>query len=159
VAAAPYVLARTLKEAHEFARDELGLSRGYYRIVNTPSTLKSVWMVDLHLVPGWENRFDRFAMKGAIRWTRMNVIDHPDYVVGGAVKDDLEPAGVQQTLMDATDFVSAAPEVQNGDAMVSEGGPVTETEDGRKRRRSRCKTCQTLHFSDEPCPSEVIPGV
>lgn len=72
--AAPYILARTLKEAHAFAQ-ERGFTRGRYRIVNSPGTLKSVRNADLFLVPGWEKRYDRFAMKGAIRYTRMNIID------------------------------------------------------------------------------------
>lgn len=73
--AAPYILARTMKEAHDFARETLGLPYGRYRIVNSPSTIKSVRGADLYLAPGHGARFDRFAMKGAIRWTRMNVID------------------------------------------------------------------------------------
>jgi hypothetical protein len=73
--AAPYILARNLRDAHTFAREELGLRQGHYRIVNSASTVKSVRGADLYLVPGWANRYDRFAMKGAMRWTRMNVID------------------------------------------------------------------------------------
>ena len=73
--AAPYILARTLREAHAFARETLGLSVGHYRIVNSAGTLKSVRGVDLYLVPGWQQRYDRFAMKSTLRWTRMNVID------------------------------------------------------------------------------------
>ena len=73
--AAPYILARNLRDAHAFAREELGLRQGHYRIVNSASTVKSVRNADLYLVPGWEGRYDRFAVKGAMRWTRMNVID------------------------------------------------------------------------------------
>lgn len=72
----PYILARTLREAHAFAREVLELPRGRYRIVTSPSTLSSVRGVDLHLVPGWEKRHDRFAVKGALRYTRMTVIEH-----------------------------------------------------------------------------------
>lgn len=161
MAAAPYILARSLKEAHEFARGELGLPHGRYRVVNHPSTLKSVRGADLHLVPGYQNRFDRFAMKGALRWTRMNVIDHTEGVVGGAVEDDLEPAGEQLMIVSAEEAHSFLVDTSNGDNMVSEGGPVApepETDDV-KRRRSRCKTCGTLHFKEDGCPSEVLPGV
>lgn len=152
MAAAPYILARTLKEAHEFARGELGLAHGRYRIVNHPSTLKSVRGVDLHLVPGYQNRFDRFAMKGALRWTRMTVIDHADDVLGDAVADDLEPAGVQLTTIsneEAHSFLVEAP-VE----------PQEQAEEPSKRRRSRCKDCGSLHFRDEPCiQTETLPGV
>jgi len=75
VTAQPYILARTMKEAHSFARGELGLAHGKYRVVTHASTIKSVRNADLYLVPGWDKRHDRFPVKGAIRWTRMNVID------------------------------------------------------------------------------------
>lgn len=71
-----YILAKSLKEAHRFAQDVLGLDRGHYRVVNSPSTLTSVRYADLHLVPGWDNRFDKFPMRGALKWTKMNVITH-----------------------------------------------------------------------------------
>lgn len=70
----PHILARTLKEAHDFAKSR-GFERGRYRVINSSGTLKSVRNVDLFLVPGWERRYDRFQMKSAIRWTRMNIID------------------------------------------------------------------------------------
>lgn len=73
--AAPLILARTFKDAHAFARDVLGLSFGYYRVVNSPGTIKAVRNVDLYLVPGWDKRPDRFTMKSAIKWSRQNVID------------------------------------------------------------------------------------
>lgn len=94
--AAPYILAKSLREAHVFAREQLGLERGRYRVVNTASTVSSMRGSDLYLVPGYENRFDRFAMRGALRYTRLNVIDvaakakEPDFVVV-AVPDDTEP--------------------------------------------------------------------
>lgn len=157
MAAAPYVLARTMAEAHAYAREELGLAHGQYRIVNTPSTLKSVRNVDLYLVPGWKNRFDRFAMQGAIRWTRMNVIDvaeqaqEPD-----AVPDDLEPAGEQLTTV-SNEEAHAFLLVSNGDDMISEGGPV-QPEETTRRRRSRCKDCGTLHFREDGCPADPLFG-
>lgn len=188
MAAAPYILARNLKEAHGFAREELGLKHGRYRVVNTPSTLKSLRNVDLHLVPGWQNRFDRFAMKGALRWTRMNVIDHsldeaPAFVVTAvpddteppethttlvarlmpdvkdAVPDDLEPAGEQLTTTPITADEAHALVTGNGNTMISEGGPVAD-EPEVKRRRRRCNDCGTLHFKEEPCAqTETLPGV
>lgn len=72
---APYILARTFGEAHAFAQDELGVGRGYYRVVTSPSSVKGPRGADLYLVPGWEKRFDRFAMAGALKWTRLHKID------------------------------------------------------------------------------------
>lgn len=152
MSAPPYILARTIAEAHAFARGDLGLVHGEYRVVNTPSTLKSVRNVDLFLVPGWKNRFDRFAMQGAIRWTRMNVrelaIEQAEVPV--EEPDGLEPAGVQLVLVsaaEATEFVSV-PEVVTPDP--------AEVPD-IKRRRSRCEDCGLLHFKDDPCDDTPLP--
>lgn len=135
MAGAPYILARTMKEAHSFARDVLGLTYGHYRIVNTPATLKSVRGVELHLVPGWQNRFDRFTMKAAMRWTRMEVIEHNEDEVLEE-PDDLEPAGTQLAL---------APEPEP----VVEQQPEEPKGPEVKRRRRRCKECGVLVDPDE----------
>lgn len=173
--AAPYVLARTLREAHAFARGQLGLRVGHYRIVNSASTIKSVRGADLYLVPGWENRYDRFAVKGAIRWTRMNVIDVAQQQAEEppAVPDDLEPAG-EQLIIATPDEVAEFFDTSNGDNMVAEGGPAndptTYNDDGvdiaeqaeepaakpKNRRRSRCKNCGNLHYKEDPCPDESV---
>lgn len=73
--AAPLILARTFKDAHAFAKDKLGLSFGYYRVVTSPGTIKAVRTSTLYLVPGWDKRPDRFGMKSAIRFTKNTVID------------------------------------------------------------------------------------
>ena len=91
--AAPYILARTLRDAHEFAREVLGLPRGKYRVVTSPSTLSGRRGTDLYLVPGYQNRHDRFAMRGALRYTRLNVID-----VEAEAPDGLTPLGTQPEL-------------------------------------------------------------
>lgn len=100
--AAPYILARTLRDAHDFAREELGLSRGQYRVVTSPSTLSGRRGTDLYLVPGYENRHDRFAMRGAIRYTRLNVID-VEKQAEEPETDGLTPAGTQPELHEGAD--------------------------------------------------------
>ena len=162
---APYIVARTMQEAHAFAREDLGLDKGTYRVVNSPSTLSAVRGADLYLVPGWESRYDRFAMKGAIRWTRMNVIDVAgqaekgvDFVVTFVPDDTVPPKS-------HTDLVARVlPEDENGNRMISEGGPVSvlievepEPEKPKKRRRSRCSECGDLHFKDDPCTATDDP--
>lgn len=132
-----YILAKSLKEAHRFAQDVLGLDRGHYRIVNSPSTLSSVRNGDLHLVNGWDNRFDKFAMRGALKWTRLNVITHEDQDPGGPTLadaddttepdlDGLNPPGEQLMIPIDPDEASALLDVDtsNGDNMVFEGSPV-----------------------------------
>lgn len=145
----PYILARTMKEAHEFARGPLGLAHGKYRVVTSASTIKSVRGVDLHLVPGWQNRFDRFAMKGAIRWTRMNIIDHADGIQtapaedprGPLTDDVLELAYGEQSIRSG----EGAPGISstNIPTVVSEEAKTLVAE-ADKRRRRRCKECGVL---------------
>lgn len=154
MAAAPYILARTLREAHTFARETLGLEHGRYRVVNTSGTLKSVRGADLYLVPGWERRFDRFAIQGALRWTRMNVIDRTRVVAEEPEPepDELYHPEVQLTQVSSDEATAFVTETSNGDVMISEGGPVTiESETKKRRRRSRCKDCGQLHFPEDDC--------
>lgn len=73
--AAPLILARTFKDAHRYAQDVLGLRIGYYRVVNDSGTIKAVRGTEIHLVPGWDKRPDRFKMKGAMRYCRNRIID------------------------------------------------------------------------------------
>lgn len=153
MASAPYILARTMKEAHVFARESLGLPYGGYRIVNSPSTIKSVRGVRLYLVPGHESRFDRFGMKGAIRWTRMEVWDVAEKGLPGgedprgaltddvletayaenAVRSGLGAPGISTSTdglnppgvqMAFDDLFSNVADTSNGGNMVAEGGPA-----------------------------------
>jgi len=154
--AAPYILAKTLKDAHAFATEELGLTRGHYRIVTTPSSISSVRGTDLYLVPGYELRHDRFAMTGALRYTRLNKIEVSEWRQGASVPDDLEPAGEQLTIFlsdeEATAFLTALdaePKVIAGLGELVNEPSIFESEDGVKRRRRRCKECGILVEPDD----------
>lgn len=152
---APHILARTLKEAHAFAREELGLERGRYRVVTSPSSISSVRGADLYLVPGWQNRHDRFAMKGALRWTRLNKVDVAEMQAEEpAITDDLNPPGEQLTLISdeeahafiADDGPEVAPDVvEQGHSDLSSNDDKPKT----RRRRRRCKECGILVEPDE----------
>lgn len=193
----PYILAKTMKDAHAFAQESLDLRPGRYRVVTSSSSISGPRGADLYLVPGWEERFDRFAVKGALRYTRLNVIDVATAEVF-LVKapepqtDGLIPAGTQLTLDDASAFFD---DISNGNSMIAEGSPdpfgeqfeivpdrvdtlqaisdeIAAVEDApakdaqleppaetpapaepeKKRRRTRCKSCNTLHFKDDSCP-------
>ena len=154
----PYILAKTMAEAHAFAQDVLGLDRGYYRLVMSPGTLKAVRGADLYLVPGYEKRHDRFAMAMALRWTRMTVHD-PEAEVP-EVTDGLHPAGVQQTLDGVDPETAAAFEAflgkddENTSEAESGSTPEPETEEqaeesAPRRRRRRCPDCGILVEPDE----------
>lgn len=132
--AAPYILAGSMREAHEFAQNHLGLGRGHYRLVMTASTLKSVRGADLHLVPGWEGRYDKFSLRGAIRWTRMNVIDHKV----AEPLDGLNPPGIQTELDLGCDLAENPPVAQE-----------SEPEPAPRVRRRRCKDCGILVEPDQ----------
>lgn len=141
--AAPYVLARTLKEAHDFGREELGLRVGHYRVVSSAGTIKSVRGADLYLVPGWERRFDVFSMRSAIRWTRMNVKD----VAAGEPEPEPQPEAPNNLVLATTwEDNQTLFEVPEGTPEVaSVPAPEPET----KRRRRRCKECGELVQPDD----------
>jgi hypothetical protein len=165
--APPFILARNYSEAQRFALHELGLGKGHYRLVTSTSSISGRRNTDLYLVPGWERRADRFALKSALRYTRLNLIDVAELRKRGATDDGLNPPGVQPTLDEDLFFAEI-------DTMIAEGGPVApeepqslvslitngehETEESLrnaaieeiavdlpvKRRRRRCKECGTL---------------
>ena len=144
--AAPHILARTLQEAHAFARDELGLGRGYYRVVMSPSTIKAVRGTKVYLVPGWERRYDRFAMKSALRWCHLEIVDVAKQ------RDEDEPDGLQppgvQTVLEFE--IAGADEAM---ALLTSGlekpDDDTASDKAPKRRRRRCKECGVLVEPDE----------
>lgn len=178
IVAAPYVLARNLKEAHAFAREQLGLRQGHYRIVNSASTIKSVRGADLYLVPGWANRYDRFAMKGAMRWTRMNVIDVATMAEQseredprGPLTDDLIALAYAEDIVRSGGDTTALGFKSESDGLTPPGEQMTiadatdfvvaepevkdpEPKPAKNRRRSRCKECGNLHFKEDSCPPE-----
>lgn len=153
MAGAPYILARNYAEAHTFASDELGVGRGYYRVVTSPSSIKGPRDADLYVLPGWEVRMDRFAMKTAMKFTRLNVIDVEVWraeqaEVPASEPDGLSPAGEQITIEDADGMLTAMgrrdPEIA---ALVAE--PTAAEAEEPKRRRRRCTECGALVEPDE----------
>lgn len=174
MAGAPLILARTFSDAHHYAQDELGLGKGQYRVVNSAAGLSGLRGCDLHLVPGYENRFDRFKIAGALRYTRLNVIDVakeraekveaiPPLFYGPISPEELveffdvdpdeefiavlEPEGfVPPEFLTASDIVALA---ANPDKPGAEVLATPEPEDGVKRRRRRCKECQELIEPDD----------
>lgn len=124
IVAVPYILAKSFEDAHGFARGELGVERGSYRVVTSPSAISAVRGADLHLVKGWEKRADRFAFATALKYTRLNVIDHTDDEPVAAAEvqqpvpqpDGLFPNGYQQMLFavdEASAFFDSAPPADN----------------------------------------------
>lgn len=136
--AAPYILAKTLLDAHTFARETLGLGKGHYRVVTSPSSISGRRGTKLYLVPGYEKRHDRFAMKGALKYTRLEKIDAADLLAEEPVEtpDGLEPAGVQLAITEGADtalladfeaFLDAgSPEPSPLVALVTDGEHETE---------------------------------
>lgn len=153
--AVPYILARSFTQAHAFARSELGLVHGQYRVVTSAGTLKAVRGATLHLVPDWKRRFDRFQMESALRWTRMEVIDHTEDLAEEPELDDLNPPGVQSEITEGADPAL----VEQFEAFLNSGEhPHEEAEPEQaeesapaesKRRRRRCKECGLLVDPDE----------
>lgn len=169
--AAPLILARTFKDAHAYAQGKLGLTIGYYRVVNSPGTIKAHRGRDLHLVPGWDKRPDRFSMRSAIRYCRNTVIDVAALKAADETTDPRGDLTERQldvayrynallALPEDIDEVAVAAEataqVAQDDEPVTEPEPEVapaETEAPKKRRRSKCADCGNLHYKTDPCPT------
>lgn len=108
---APKIVARNYTEAHKFARETLGLPKGQYRVVTSPSSLMGM-SGEVHLAPGWDKRPDRFAIRGKLKYSRLTVIDHE----ADEVEIEETPAEEQESIE----------ETSNGDHMVDEGAPLFE---------------------------------
>jgi hypothetical protein len=122
-----------MKEAHAFGQDVLGLAKGRYRVVTSASSIPKRQGLDLYLVPGHEKRYDRFSIKGALRYTKMNVIDAADMVEApvtepAEVPDGLTPPGVQDSLLaDFEAFLGETPTEPNPlVVLVTDGEHETE---------------------------------
>ena len=173
----PLILARTFKQAHEFASERLDLKVGHYRVNPSPSTIRSVRNTQIYLVPGWNKRSDRFGIQGALRFCRLEVIDvatweqAPPDPRGDLTERQLKVAYRYNTLLDlpaeSSEETSDAPEPEvepeqpKLEELVSDESIFAEpdaepdaepTQKPKARRRSKCKTCDQLHYKDEPCP-------
>lgn len=136
---APKIVARNFHEAHAFARDVLKLSRGSYRVVTSPASLVGV-SGEVHLVPGWDKRADRWAMKQKLKYTRLTVIEHPIdaepaeeqampegwFPFGTHVDSGVELEFSDETGEDDLPLWERPAEPTNGDNMVAEGAPLFE---------------------------------
>lgn len=153
--AAPLILARTFKDAHSYAQDVLGLSIGYYRVVNSPGTIKAVRGRELHLVPGWDKRPDRFSMRSAIRFCRNTVID-----VAAEPAAPADPRGdLTERQLEVAHRYNALLDTSNGDNMVAEGSPVTTDFFDEPEVAEETATCVDCGLDEhaEDCPQAPAP--
>ena len=150
--AAPYVLAGNMKQAHIFAREELGLRPGHYRVVTSADIIRVARGAKLYLVPGWQKSPIRFSVKTALRYTRMEVIDAEQ---GLGIPDNLQPSGKQLVLL--SEWASGEEAFRNAmhqpieetpsEVVPEIVEPAEPVED--KRRRRRCKDCGQLVHPDK----------
>jgi hypothetical protein len=143
--AAPLILAKTMQDAHTFAQGTLGLDKGHYRVVTSPSSISGRRGADLYLVPGYENRHDRFAMKGALKYSRLNIIT-PEQAEAPApaVPDGLTPAGEQISIEEVNAFLMALGHPDPDIKELVEKQPEQAEEPARRTRRRRCPDCGDL---------------
>lgn len=122
---APLILAQSFKAAHQYATEELGLSVGHYRVVTTAGTIKAVRGVDIHLVPGWEKRPDRFTMRSALKWSRLNIVDVEKLRESRAAFDAAMPPAVEIHFVSNGGMLHALPDVSAGAEGVDTPEDVT----------------------------------
>lgn len=146
------ILAKNTQDAHAFAVNELGLNYGHgYRVVTSVASISGLYSGDLYLVPGWTERYDRFAMISHLRYTRLNKIDVAELRRQEALEqsakseligtpDNLEPAGEQLALDGMPEDVSPY------DEMIAH---VSQETSEKPTRRRRCKECGILVEPDD----------
>jgi hypothetical protein len=154
--AAPLILARTFKDAHRYAQDVLGLRIGYYRVVNDSGTIKAVRGTEIHLVPGWDKRPDRFKMKGAMRYCRNRIID-----VAAQQAAPADPRGdlTERKLEVAYRYNRILSQAGGEHQIVAQSASNTlETEEDRETPKLDALMSETLmgetNFFDEPYLNE-----
>jgi hypothetical protein len=68
------ILANTTGEAMTYAQAKK-LPRGGFRYAARASTVKGLRVAEIHILPGFARRPDRFAIKAALRYTRAKYVE------------------------------------------------------------------------------------
>lgn len=181
------VLAQTPSEAHTYAR-RANLPNFTYRAVSSAGQIRNVQVVDVHVLPNFEKRRDRHAIRAALRHGRDIRWYDVEMPPPAPRPDGLFPPGEQLDLLNLVDEQAAdlaardrAGELTDADVAElnavssaleaddqedqggEEAGAPEPSEDpapaAPRRRRSRCRVCGTLHLADEPCPTAPEPPV
>jgi hypothetical protein len=103
------VFAESIHEANQYAK-RAKLPRGSYRAVGHAGSIRGIQSADVHVLPGFEKRRDRHAIRAAVRHGRdiryLNV-EMPDALEVPPV-DQGDGMGEQLTIDDAPDLMPAA---------------------------------------------------
>jgi hypothetical protein len=176
------VLGANPQESHRYAR-RAGIPARNYRAPSSAASLKGLRSADVHLLPSFERRPDRHAIRAALRYVpdlRWIDVEMPAPVAVPNEQLDLldllesTPAATDGLLASTEDFeLLQSPIIETVDLPEEPHGEQTgapeSSEDpapvAPKRRRSRCKDCGTLHFTDQACqepdpePVDLTPPV
>lgn len=63
------ILAETSREAARYAR-QANLRKGSFRYATRAATIKGLRVAEIHELPSYKRRRDRFAVDSALRWTK-----------------------------------------------------------------------------------------
>lgn len=143
------ILAKNGTEASTYGR-RMGFKSGTYRCVAAAKSVRGIQVAECHVLPGFNDRVDRHAIKSALRWGRD--ITFVDVVMPPApVVDQVDGMG-PQLFMDLNDVPTPATKHRSFDPVVEIVKPPSLTE---------AQAAQLLEHVDEipVLKSDPAPGV
>lgn len=124
-----YIVARSRREASAYAADT-GLTRNDYRVISEAGQVRAARHGAIHLVPGWQQHPRRYAIKTALRFARIPVMDIEAEVPGSLTVqitgDSTQLDAGLAAAIEALEMISAS---EQPDSPVDEEAVTTTLED------------------------------
>lgn len=144
------VLANNTREASSYIK-AAGLSRARTRYASKASTIRGLRTAEVRILPGFKRRLDRHAILSELRWTKAKIRE----VSAEEIRQLLTAYPLEKAATIAARYLAIQEAARGEEAGETEPSEDAAPAEAPKRRRSRCRTCGELHFSDEPCVQSV----
>lgn len=177
------VLARSPQEGSRYAK-RMGIPASGYRAVVRAASIRGIRRADVHILPSFLNRPDRFSIFSEFRYARdieFFYVDPADFETppvdqGDGMGEQLEFDNLESALnvLKATavsrpvdravdDWLDLLDKGREAIAAATVDGneptrapePSEDPAPPVKRRRSKCPRCLELHFKGDPCAPET----
>jgi len=171
------ILAKNITEANHYAK-VIGLERFSYRAVRNAGAIRGVRNAEVHLLSSFAKRLDRHAILASLRWARLDVF-YVAFENGQIVDSDISnmleiPEGMTERQLEAAyrynairdgafeaaldEHLGIPTEEESEQTGTTEPSETPAPKETKRRRRTRCKDCGALHFSEEPCEELPAPA-
>lgn len=164
------ILAGTVQEASKYTR-AVSLPRGRYICPMSAAQIDGVVPSEVHILPGFRRRRDIHAIMATVKRSsrRYQGVKFVEFDERGPVTDRvlevayrhnrLRRLGMDDAIEEiVTERADLLGRLATDDEVAVALTQISDTDvgpDEPKRRRSRCKVCDTLHFPGE-CPGPEI---